>query len=236
MNRPTTCAPSPAIRSNTETWVTRLACLVALAGAAASAATFPTLTVQPTGYASLSQTGGSLVTLQAVSTAVPGVGGLGNSLYSGNDYALTASLTFTNTNTELGLAARANAGTMSLYELSLNPANGYLALVKITGGSSFANLAAEQITGFASTKDYTITLSVTGDALTGYLYEAQSLVSTLHATDASFTTGQVGVFALQHNGALIDGTWTNLSMVPEPVSLSLLGLAGTLVLVRRRQR
>lgn len=221
-----------------------LACLVAplaLAGAATQAANWPTLAVPPAmeGYVTVTQSP-TEVTLQALVPApnITAAGATGVSPY-GNDYALRADLVFNlESLTAIGLAVRVDVATSSMYGITLNPVDGWLALTKIQGGSPVADFGGYGI-AYDAGKTYTMSLGVTGNTLTGSLYDGATLLKTLVATDTDtpFTTGELGVFAFLPTGGgdTVSGTWRNPSMVPEPACLTLLGLAGGLLAMRRRR-
>jgi len=212
-----------------------VAALLLVLGSGATAANWPTLSVKPDLFApgvNLTQSA-SAVTLKALTSQVPYVVAVGNSAY-GDNYKISANLVFDSTSlTELGLVARADTSTLSLYELSLNPVNKYLTLVEITNGTTFANLDAFQFTDFNINTTYTLSLDVNGSSLTGYLYNGSTLVKKLEATDSSLATGQLGIFVFKPTGggSLISGTWDNPTLtVPEPASLVLLIGAGLALL------
>jgi hypothetical protein len=171
----------------------------------------------------------------------------GNGSAVGNNYGLVAGLHFTN-QTEIGFAARGDLDHLDAYAASLNPTNGYLALVKIIGGGSFVNLDIGKVQGFDASNDYTLGFDVQGSNLAAYLwdqtgarctlYDGQSgprqntYVDSLIATDSTYTSGVVGMFMFKH-AAPVEGQWNNariLSTIPEPGTAAI-SIAGALALL-----
>jgi hypothetical protein len=190
-------------------------------------ATDVTLTVAPStswGTLSYSGTGGEYKgRLTAAAATAPYLAAV--TTPSGNDYDLWTQVDFEN-ETELGLLARGNVGSLSLYEASINPNNGYAALVRIDFGAG-TNLGTFAIPGFSTSKQYGLRLTVSGSDLSAKIYESDwSYLGKISATDSTYTTGAIGLFELQHSGKVCDGTF----ITPEPGAVSSL-IAGAMALL-----
>lgn len=146
-----------------------------------------------------------------------------------------------NLNGFVGLLARANLATLSGYVLTYNPITGSADLVRAENGGETSlgdvNIGAQTDSLFAS-------LTVFGNQVSGQLFDAEggTLLAELSAVDTAFSTGVSGVVVQFNDGSLttpLRGTWDNVSSVtaiPEPSSLLFLGLAGSAIAYRRRNR
>ena len=179
--------------------------------------------------------------LAATSGLVPYAVGIANAPAPlTHDYTMTSTIHFDSLKpTELGLAARVDINNLNLYEASLNPINGYLAIVKITGGTGFDNVETYQVPNFSINQDYTLQFTVSGSELSATVSGGNLAAPvTISGTDSDFTSGQMGIFAFKKDANLVTGTWNNATIsepVPEPGTVALL-IAGSLALLGWRFR
>ncbi len=164
----------------------------------------------------------------------------------GDDYYQEGTITFHNI-CELGFIARADFNNGKTYECSFNPEDGYFNLVKVTGFTTFVNLANVN-TGILPPEDAQFKIGFSANTeganvrLKGWLYESDGdLVASFDYLDdgtkggSSYIGGALGTWAFKSTPQFLEGTWTGMRViVPEPATMGLVGL-GALLMLRRRK-
>ena len=116
--------------------------------------------------------------------------------------------------TEMGLLARCNMADGTGYALALDPTNSTFNLIKLTSPTTSSTLVSHQISGLAISNGETfeIAFEVIGSTVTGKLFSSQgTLLDTITATDTTYTTGSIGIWALK-NVDSIEGIWTDMGL------------------------
>ena len=178
----------------------------------------PALTAAPSGYQGLAFTqseGNSSLDVQDSTNLLPYVVGHAES-GKGDDYIISGEITFS-AMTELGFIARADVAAQSGYVLSFDPTNSYFNLIKLTGEESFENIVNHSLQTQVPTVSvgdvFKITLEVHGSVLTGKLYDEDGLLlDAIKCIDDSYSTGEVGTWALKKDTVAIEGSWSNMHL------------------------
>lgn len=141
-------------------------------------------------------------------------------------------------NTFVGLAARADFSNLTGYVLTYNQSTGEVDLINANGATQ-TGLDDGNI-GIISTSIYA-ELTAVGSSITGRFFDAPggTLLDELVGVDTDYLNGVTGV-VVQVNaggaGSPLVGRWDSLNAaaVPEPSTVIVLGLIGTVVAGRRR--
>jgi hypothetical protein len=216
-------------------------------GTGAFAVVMPTLTAVPATPDIWQQTnGGADLYMNDIRGAFFFIAGIANSPV-GDDIYLDGTIKFNN-KCELGFVSRADFGAGKTYECSFDPTNGYFNLVKVTGFTTFVNLVNIN-THILPLEDsewrirFGIDTVGSNVQLTGWLYEADGdLVTSYSYLDdgtkggAPYLAGQIGTWAFKKS-QLLEASWTGMdvSVIPEPATIGLLGLSGLGLVLRRRK-
>jgi len=177
------------------------------------------------------------------------VGSVVTGLTLGNGYVQSDVVTWQGVGTYGGfgvgsrLSGLATPLGLTGYAIVYEPYGADIRLQRLGPPSIFNNLGSMSVT-LTPGSQYAFTLETTGSSIVGSLWNVgqvgTSLVGSVSATDATYASGSAGVFAVNITPMpVVDVTFDNFAvMIPEPGSLSLLGLglAGFLAVRARRTK
>jgi len=211
------------------------------------AAVMPTLTQVPAGSLTWIQSnGGADLYLNDFRGAFFFMAGVAPSPV-GDDCYVDGNIKFNNL-CELGFNIRSDFNAGRTYEVSFNPVDGYFNLVKVTGFTTFVNLANinTHLTP-AEDSQWRIRVGVANEGsnvhLTGWLYESDGdLVTSFDYIDdgtkggSPYQNGMIGTWAFKKS-QLLEATWTGMEVttIPEPATMGMLGLGALSLVLRRRK-
>lgn len=149
----------------------------------------------------------------------------------------------TKTSMVMGMLARVatpGLGTTSGYSLTITPATGTLDIYRILNEGPAGVVATGGAGALVVGQDYRLVFSGVGSHLSGQIYNLADLVNPLASisgNDATYISGNSGVLVYSNAGSEIaNATFDNyVSAIPEPATMSILGLALGLFAVRRRR-
>lgn len=158
------------------------------------------------------------------------------------DNRVSADLLLSSTDeVELGLCLRAtypaDGYTTHAYVATFDPASKEFKIALVGDGLIFSDLATWTHDKLSYAKLYHLDFQIVGDHLDAWLSEDDVEIKHLSAVDATYTTGQLGVFLYKDGySSTRVGSWRNASYeaVPEPVTMALLAMGGVLLLRRKR--
>lgn len=143
-------------------------------------------------------------------------------------------------NSDCGILLNYNAGTMSGYLLTVGFKSGYLDIFKINSGVK-QGLTQVQIADFNADVVYSLEFTYKAGHLTGDIFDGTTNKGSINVDDSTYTSGFVGVLAsTTYASGGSDSTkaaFTNydVSDVPEPVTVLLLGAGAVGMFIKRKR-
>lgn len=142
-----------------------------------------------------------------------------------------------------GLMHQLDVVNLNAYYLSIDYFTGQLDLNRLANGALDTNIDFVAITGFDPDEAYFMEFSYSdnGDMLGELFDESDTLVATVSGNDTTYTTNlHLGILTTTNvgNGGLDStrGSFAEYDVIPEPMTLTLLGVGAAGLIARRKRR